>query len=182
MENHLQVKMPMGERVTTELREFAILAAYLYVCFTALSFLKAAILHDQGIAFAPWAFAAVKSLICAKFMLMGRALGIGDRYKSYPLIVPTLFRSFAFLALLIVLTVLEEAIVGFIHGRTFSESMVNFGGGTFDQRIATGIVVLLIFIPYFAFRTLGEVIGERSPLCAKSGHVEQRRARLTLGG
>ena len=37
--------------------------------------------------------------------------------------------------------------------------MVNIGGGTFDQQI--GIIMLLIFIPYFAFRALGEVMGER---------------------
>jgi len=110
----------------------------------------------------PWALAAVKAMISAKFMQIGRALGIGDRYKSYPLIVPTLVKSFAFLAFLIAMMVVEEAVVGFIHGKTFSQSMDNIGGGTWDQRIATSIIVLLIFIPYFAFRTLGEVIGERS--------------------
>jgi len=161
VENSLPTKKPMGQRVTAELREFVIIAAYLYVYFTAFSYFKASILHDQSIAYAPWAIAAVKSLIAAKFMQMGRALGIGDRYKSYPLIVPTLFKSFAFLALLIVLMVVEEAVVGFIHGRTFSESTTNIAGGTFDQRIATGIIALLTFMPYFAFRTLGEVIGER---------------------
>jgi hypothetical protein len=162
VESNIPAKTPVSERVTTELREFAILAAYLYVCFTAFSYLKATILHDQGIAYAPWAIAAVKALIAAKFMLVGRALSVGERYKSYPLIVPTLYKSIAFLLFLIVLMVAEEAIVGFIHGRTFPESMTNVGGGALDQMVSISIVVLLIFVPYFAFRTLGDVIGERS--------------------
>jgi hypothetical protein len=121
--------------------------------------LKGSILHAHGIAYAPWLFAMVKALICAKFLMMGRVLGFEEIFKSYPLMVPTLFRSFAFLALLIALTVVEEAVVGFFRGETFSESMLNVGGGTLEQQIATSIVLLLIFMPYFAFRALGEVVG-----------------------
>ena len=45
-----------------------IIAAYFYVCFTALAYLKAAILEAQGIVFALFGFAVVKALICAKFL------------------------------------------------------------------------------------------------------------------
>jgi hypothetical protein len=37
-------KLPRGERIKAELREFAILATYLFVCFSALAGFKAAIL------------------------------------------------------------------------------------------------------------------------------------------
>ena len=68
-------------------------------------------------------------------------------------------KSFVFLALLIVLTVLEELIVGYLHHRTFADSMVEIGGGTLHQAIATSIILLLILIPFFAFRSLAEVVG-----------------------
>src|SRR5215470_9348861 len=97
----------LGEKISTELREFAILAAYLYVCFTALAFLKASILRAENIEFAPWVFAAIKAVVTAKFMLVGRALHIGDGYKGYPLIVPTVYKSFAFVAVVAILTALE---------------------------------------------------------------------------
>ena len=48
------------ERITDELKEFVIVAIYLYVCFTALAYLKFAILHAHGIAFAPFGLAAVR--------------------------------------------------------------------------------------------------------------------------
>jgi hypothetical protein len=93
-------------------------------------------------------------------MSVGHALHMGERYKNRALIWPTLYRSFVFLMLLLVLSAMEEIITGIIHRQTLTESISNFGGGTLDQLLATSIVVLLILIPFFAFRTLGEIVGE----------------------
>lgn len=153
-------KPALPEKIAAELREYFILAGYLYVCFTALAYLKASILHAHGFEFSPWAFAAVKAAVSAKFMLLGSALHVGEGFKRHPLIVPTLYKSVAFFLLLALLTVIEEAVLGFIHGRTVSESLAEIGGGTFDQIVATSFIMLLIFIPYFAFRSLGDVIGD----------------------
>jgi hypothetical protein len=150
------------KRAIDELREFAVIAAYLYVCFAALLYLKASILKADGIEFAPFGFAAVKALICAKFVSLGQIFRVGDRFKSRPLIWPTLYKSFAFLVLLLVLNALEEIIAGFIHHRAVAASLAEFGGGTLDQLIATSFIGFLILIPFFAFRTLGEVVGERN--------------------
>jgi len=151
----------LANKISVELREFATLGTYLYVCFTALAFFKASILHAEGIDFAPWIFAAVKAVVSAKFMLIGRAIHIGDGFKKYPLIVPTVFKSIAFVILVSALTVLEEMCVGYLHGESITDAMANIGGGTRDQRIATSFILLLIFIPYFAFRSLGDIIGDR---------------------
>lgn len=85
---------------------------------------------------------------------------MGERYKSRALIWPTLYRSLVFVALLLVLSALEEVITGIIQHRTLLNSISSVGGGTLDQLIATSFVVLLILIPFFAFRTLGEVVRE----------------------
>lgn len=154
-------KTSIRKRAAHELKQFSILAAYLYVCFTALAYLKAAILQAHGIAFAPFGFAAVKALICAKFLSIGYVFHLGERYKKQALIWPTLHRSLVFLVLLIVLTVLEELIVGYLHHRTFADSIAEIGGGTVHQAIATFIILLLILIPFFAFRSMADVIGGR---------------------
>jgi hypothetical protein len=155
-------KPSIGARMTNELREFAVIAAYLCICFTALAYLKAAILRAHGIDFAPFGFAVIKALICAKFVLVGRVFNLEGRFKASPLIWQTLYKSLAFFVLLFVLNVFEEVIVGLIHGRTVADSIAEIGGGTLDQLIATSIIVFLIFIPFFAFRSLGEVVGERN--------------------
>jgi len=56
--------------------------------------------------------AIVKAALRAKFMLLGRAVHIGERFRNLPLIVPTLHKSFLFLSLLVVLTLIEEIVVG----------------------------------------------------------------------
>jgi hypothetical protein len=156
-------KPAFRERFKTELREYSILAAYLYVSFTALAALKAAILQAEGIGFAPWAFAAVKAVVCAKFLLIGRVVGIGDGLaRKYPLIISTLYRSLGFLIVLGLLTVLEELVIGYFRGESVVHSLGSMGGGTLRQFIATSVILLLILIPWFAFRALGEVIGDET--------------------
>jgi hypothetical protein len=157
-------KAAISKRITDELKEFAVIAAYLYICFTAILYLKASILKAHDIEFAPFGFAAVKALICAKFVSIGHIFHVGERFrfKTLPLIWPTLYKSGAFLVFLIILNALEEIVVGLIHGRAVTESLAEFGGGTLDQLIATSIVGLLILIPFFAFRTLGELVGEQN--------------------
>jgi hypothetical protein len=162
MESGIQSQAPFREKVIKELSEFAILTVYLYVCFAALLYLKAAVLETQGITYAHWGFAIIKAMLCAKFMLMGRMVNLGDRFKKYPLVVPTLYRSIVFLVFLIALTIIEEAVVGVIHGRTILNSISDIAGGTFHQMIAASLIMFLILIPYFAFRSLGDVISDRT--------------------
>jgi hypothetical protein len=154
-------KASIGKKATEELREFIVLTAYLYVCFAAVIYFKATVLQAQGIAYAPLGLAIIKAALCAKFMLMGRALHIGERFKDLPLIVPTLYRSFVFLLLLVVLTFIEEIAVGAIHGRTVLGSISGIAGGTFRQMFATILIIFLILVPYFAFRSLGNIVGDR---------------------
>ncbi|HUC50920.1 MAG TPA: hypothetical protein VMA30_16190 [Xanthobacteraceae bacterium] len=162
MDKSNAAKPTAKERVAAELREFAVVAAYLWICFTALAYLKFAILEAHGIAFAPFGFAAIKALICAKFVSIGHAFHLGERFKAQPLVYPVLHKSLVFLLLLIVLNVLEEIAVGYLHGRALADSLSEIGGGTRDQLIATAIVMLLILIPFFVVRALGEVVGERT--------------------
>ena len=162
MESDGRTTVPIGTRVKDELREFIVVAVYLFICFTALAYLKASILKAHGIAFAPFGFAAIKALVCAKFVSLGRVLRIGEGFKSLPLVWPTLYKSLSFLALLLVLNAVEEVVVGLIHSRRIVDSFAAVGGGTVDQLIATSVVGLLILIPFFAFRALGEVVGERN--------------------
>jgi len=155
-------KVPFSKRITDEVIEFAIIAAYLYICFTALLFLKASILKAEGIPFAPFGFAAMKALICAKFVSVGYALHVGERFKDLPLIWPTLYRSIALLVLLVVLNVIEDMIAGLIHNKRIADSLAEMGGGTPSQMLATVLVMFLILIPFCAFRVLGEAVGERN--------------------
>jgi len=159
MTNAHAPKASLAQRIIDELWEFSITAAYLYVCFTVLTYYKATILKAHGIDFAPFGFAAVKALICAKFMSIGHMMQLGERHANRPLIVPVLHKSIAFLALVLLLNAGEEVVVGFMHGRPVVESLNELGGGTHGQLIAVSILGLLILLPFFALRELAQIVG-----------------------
>ena len=95
-------------------------------------------------------------------MMMSRRLDRHPLNDARPLIFPTLYKSLAMLVLLIVLMVIEEAIGGVVHGRAIRQSLAELGGGTLHQRIGTIVILLLILMPLFAFRALGDRIGHRT--------------------
>jgi hypothetical protein len=145
-----QSRASVREKVVSELKELAVITACLYVCFAALIRLKAAILHAEGVPYAPLGIAAIKAVICAKFMLMGSAFHLGERSSKPSLISSTLYRSFTFLALLIVLNVIEEAVVGVVHGKSVLDSIADIAGGTWYQIVVTSFILLQFPFSLFA--------------------------------
>jgi hypothetical protein len=63
MNTGAEAKTSLRQWAADELREFLIIATYLYVCFTALAYFKAAILQAHGVSFASFGIAATKALI-----------------------------------------------------------------------------------------------------------------------
>jgi multidrug transporter EmrE-like cation transporter len=150
----------LRKKAVSEFKELAALSAYLYVCLGAVVLLKSAVLQQAGVSYTIWGIAAIKALVLAKFMLVGRALNLGKRFGDKPLIWPTLYHAFIFLILLLVLTTLEELFVGLLHHRPLADSLTHVVGSTFLQAFAVCLVIYLILIPYSAFMCLGEVFGE----------------------
>jgi hypothetical protein len=150
----------MAHRVVHELREYALVSAYLYVCFGALLFYKMAILNGEGVSYTPYGTAAIKALILGKFILLGQAAGIGDRYERRRTIHVIAHKALLFLVMLFVLSAIEEVIVGIIHGRTVAASLTELLGGSLLQLLATCSIMLLILVPYLAFKELGDALGE----------------------
>lgn len=155
-------KPALRDRVKAEFKELFYISAYLLIVFSALTFYKSAILETASVRWLPWGFAVVKSLVLAKFIMIGHALHVGEGHGTKPLIWQIVHKSLAFLILCAGFTVIEEATVGFFDGKTFSESMAEVGGGTTEEMIATTIIMFLIFLPLFGYRALSEVMGQNA--------------------
>ena len=160
MATETTTKAALGRRAVHEFKELAILTAYLYVTLGAVILMKAAVLHGAGVSFTPWGIAIVKAFVLAKFMLIGRAMKIGERYTTQPLIWPTLHKSFAFLVLLVVLTIIEEVVVGLFHQQSVAASLGELTGAKLYETLAGYIIMLLVLIPYIAWGVLDEALGE----------------------
>jgi hypothetical protein len=93
-------------------------------------------------------------------VLVGRAMKIGERYSTRPLIWPTLHKAFAFLVLLVVLTIIEEVVVGLFHHQTVAASLDELAGAKLYETLAGIVSLFMVLIPYFAIRVLSETLGE----------------------
>jgi hypothetical protein len=153
-------KATLRQRTVHELKEFAILAIYFYITLGAVILMKTSVLHSHGIEFAFWGVAAVKAVVLAKFMLIGNALKIGEHHITRPLIWPTLHKAFGFLVLLIIMTTIEQAVVGLVHHQSIASSLGELVGPRLEETIAGAVIMLLVLVPFFAFRVLSDALGE----------------------
>jgi hypothetical protein len=153
-----------GSKFAEEFKAMAALTAYLYVCFGAVILFKSAVLREAGIHHEIWGLALIKALVMAKFMLLGRMLHVGERYRDKPLIWPTLYHALMFLIVLLILTTLEELIVGVIHGRAIADSLNHVVGPIFFEGLAVCLILFLVLVPYSAFTCLSDVVGERETI------------------
>jgi len=153
----------LKERARRELVEYAVIAVYLYVCFGALILYKTAILNEQGVAFAPFGFAAAKALILGKFLLLLQAAKIGNKgIGGGRMAIDIARNALLFALLLIVLAVVEELVVGRFHGRMAADVLGEMTGHSVLQVLATALLMVLVLVPYFAFHEITRRLGEGS--------------------
>ena len=156
----ITTKAPLHQRALHGFKKLVLISLYLYIPLGAVILMKAAVLRTEGIEFTPWGIAIVKALVLAKFMLLGEDLKIGGRTTTGPLIWPTLRKAFGLLVLLIIMTIIEEAVVGLFHSRSVAASLGELFGFRLVETLAGYLIMLVVLIPYSAFRVLDEVLGE----------------------
>jgi hypothetical protein len=151
----------LAERAKHELIAYLSISGYLMTWFLAVFFYKSTILRSVGVIFAPLGLAAVKALVLGKFILMLEALKLGeDKTGRTIIIVGILKKAVLFTLLLFILSVIEEVVVGYFHGKNAQDALKDFAGGTIPQAIASAVLMFLVLVPYFAFRRLASIFGE----------------------
>jgi uncharacterized protein (DUF1810 family) len=131
---------------------------YLWVLLSLFSLHKALVLNDESLIFHQ-GFALINALALAKVVLVGEFFHIGDNFKNKPLIYPIMFKSAIFAVILMCFHIIEETLIGVLHGKTLSQSIPIIGGGTMQGILMVGIIMFIVLMPFFAFRELGRAIG-----------------------
>ena len=148
----------LAQRAKREIIRYSIVVAYLFVCLSALLLYKTAILH--GVEYSAFGIALIKAMILGKFILVAEAFRIGERVKPGRLMLLILWKSLLFALVLVLLSLIEEVIVGLAHGSKVWEVVASFAGGTAAQLSASTLLMTLIMIPYFAFGEISAHMGE----------------------
>ena len=142
-----------------ETRELFGIFIYLWVLLSLFSLHKALVLNDESLIYHQ-GFAIINALALAKVVLLGEFFHVGDNLRNRPLIYPIIFKSAVFAVILICFHIIEEALVGVLHGKTFSQSIPSIGGGTLQGILMVGIIMFVVLMPFFAFRELDRAIGK----------------------
>lgn len=156
MANERLLRLKTG--AINETRELFGIFIYLWVLLSLFSLHKALVLNEESLIYHQ-GFAIINALALAKVVLVAEYFHVGDRLKNRPLIYPIVFKSAVFAVILMCFHIIEEALLGVLHGKPLFQSIPDIGGGTLQGILMIGIIMFVVLTPFFAFRELGRAIG-----------------------
>ena len=157
----------LAHRIYHQVIQFLLIAVYLFVVFAVLALHEEVVAAKNGIAYHFYGFAAINAIILGKVMLVAEDLNFANRFfrnlffTNSPLVYVIVFKSVAFTILFFVFDIVEEVLVGVFKGKTVAESFPNIGGGSPRGIFFMIVVITVLLSPFFAYREVGKVIGER---------------------
>jgi hypothetical protein len=153
-------KKSLKEKIFHEMAEYWIIVGYLTLVFAAFTWYRRLVLAAHDITYTNYWVPAIEALILAKVVMIGDALRLGRSLDQRPLIYSTLFRTVVFSLFVGGFTLIEHGIRSLWMGKGFTQGLVGFLGKGSPELLAGCLVTFVAFIPFFAFRELGRVLGE----------------------
>jgi len=120
---------------------------------------KAVLLRESGIDFFPLSAAAVKALILGKFALIASGLPIRVKSESQAVVFKLAVNTTLLFIVLMTLSILEEFIVGLIHGLSFAAVVTEYQGALLDDNLASALLMLLVLLPAVGVAELSQALG-----------------------
>ena len=151
----------LKERALEELKIYWIITLYLAVFLGSFTVYRRLILKEFGVAYLHYGFALIEALIIAKVILIGDALGFGRQFEGKPLILSVIYKSVLFGLLVVLFGVLEHVVEGLIHKEDWASILRHLGDLGMYEILARVIMLIVAFVPFFAFWEIGRVIGPR---------------------
>ena len=157
-----EVKESLRYRIKDEFIQASLLALYFAAWFCAIAFFSLALLREAAIPITPFGLALIKAGLCAKFMMIGKAI-FPLRVDANRGLVKSLFwHSIAYLGIVLALSFAEAGIDGLFHGKSFLESALSFGHGDPIYIAALSIMYWLIIWPYLIVLGLNQSLGDKA--------------------
>ena len=150
----------LREKAKEDLRLFSAIAIYLALMLEALFSYRSLTLLESGITAIHYGVAVIEALILAKMILIGQALRLGKGIEGEPLIVSVLVKTLLFGAFVAVFSVIEDVILGWVHHETWDVIAHHVFAGGRDEILARTLVIIVAFIPFFAFSEVDRALGQ----------------------
>lgn len=149
----------LKERALEELKLYWIIVLYLWVFLGSFTLYRRFIAAEAGVGYVNYGIALVESLIIAKVILIGRLFGQSRRYDERALIVPVLYKSVFFGALVFLFGILEHIVKGWFHHEGLLGGLRTLGEISAYEIGARTVMLIVAFVPFFAFAELSRVMG-----------------------
>jgi hypothetical protein len=153
-------KGDLKKKIVHEVTEYWINVCYLTLVFAAFTQYRRFLLAAHDISYTNYGFAVIEALILAKVIMIGEVVRLGRGLERKPLIYPTLYKTLVFTLFVGVFTLIEHAIKGLWSGKGLMGGLVDFLEKGPYELLANSLIVFVAFIPFFAVKELGRVLGE----------------------
>jgi hypothetical protein len=140
--------------------EYWINVVYLTLMFAAFTQYRRFVLAAHDITYTNYGVAVLEALILAKVVMIGDVLRLGRGLEQKPLIYPTLCKTVVFSLFVGAFTLIEHVVKGLWRGKGLAGGLVDLLGKGHHELLAGCLVTFVAFIPFFAFRELGRVLGQ----------------------
>jgi hypothetical protein len=152
----------LGAGMAHTLKKMFAIALYLGTLLSLFAIHRSLLLHESGLA-ARIGFSFLNAWALAKVVLIGQELRVGDSFRNKPLVYVIVFKSAIFALLLFVFRIIEEALIGMYHGKSFTEALME-GHPSLEQAKFSGIVLICVILffallPFFAYLEITGAIG-----------------------
>ena len=160
MNNVNKKKADWKQKTVHEMMEYFINFMYLAGFFGLFTWYRRLILAEYQITYLNYSFSVIEALVLAKVIMIGDILRLGRGLQERPLIFPTLYNTVVFSVWVLLFTVFEHTVGGLLRGKGLAGGFEEIMGRGKYELLARFMVVFFAFIPFFAFKELGRVLGE----------------------
>ena len=155
-----EAKVDWKRKLFLEMTAYWINVVYLTLLFAVFTSYRRLILAHYNIGYSNWGISFLKALVLAKVIMIGGLVHLGRRLEHKPLILPTLFQSALFTCWVTLFALVESTVRGVLHGKGAAGALEHLLGEGTHEFYAKCLVVFVAFIPFFAFKELGRVLGK----------------------
>jgi len=160
MSNAMQNKSTLKSRFAAEMKRYALISLYLFVCFGVVLLYEASQSATKEAGLAAVSLALVKALVIGKFILIGEALEPGTRISAPTLLHRVAWRTLGMVLVLIVFKFIEELVIGLVHSKTMAELMAEFEAQSWLGLLGPVLLMLLVLIPMMIALELDRALGD----------------------
>src|SRR5215831_2130661 len=184
-----EAKVDWKRKLFLEMTAYWINVVYLTLLFAVFTSYRRLILANYNIGYANWGMSFLKAMVLAKVIMIGGHVHLGRRLENKPLMLSTLFQSAVFTCWVTLFALVESTVRGLLHGKGVAGALEHLLSEGKHEFYATSLVVFVAFIPFFAFKELGRVLGKgkiwewffrKGPV--EEGLLLEREGRRLTGG